>query len=386
MNRLLTKLVQGIKTSFISKKIPSIFFSTLALICGISLASGRCSFFSAITIIIILIGICLKNYPLKPLYALFCFGAFALGVLRIKQEEKALDFFHKKTTNTEYIDVRVVHVQKKTTGTFKVQLTVTLERIKKKEREINGTHDNFLWYTLYDNDLLPGDYLRIYNPIFTESKSSSFTDYLLKYNNKGALFSYTHNFRLLQRPHTSLTRRIHSYRLQIKKSLEEKMSPLTATLFSYMFLGSPTDHTNETEFLQKNFFNWGLNHYLARSGLHVALLLFFLNRLLSFLLLPYRLRAILGILFMLFYTIITWTTISYMRALIMFLATSISIVSFLPAHTLYIFCLCTFGILLYYPYQLFALDFQLSFGLTWLLIWLQDLNARKIFSSLASKK
>ena len=156
------------------------------------------------------------------------------------------------------------------------------------------------------------------------------------------------------------------------------MSATTAALFDMLFLGTQSKNIQETQMLQKNFLNWGISHYLARSGLHVALFILIINYIVSLCMIGYTVRYIFLGCIITGYTLLSWTSISFIRALTTFLLCLYAILENIPLHTFYVFCLTYFLIVFFYPFQIFSLDFQLSFALTFCLIWLNDLRSRKI--------
>jgi competence protein ComEC len=122
---------------------------------------------------------------------------------------------------------------------------------------------------------------------------------------------------------------------------------------------------------------WGLSHYLARSGLHlviIAALWYFILTILGF---SYFLRNIVITIFILIYHILTLASIPFIRSLYMFIFYKICIFFDWQINALHLLNLTTFIILLLNPIQLFFLDFQLSFGLTYALIWISYVPSRK---------
>ena len=358
--------------------MPLLFFCSLSLSLGICLQAEAISSPNGIFFALALIATTLLSYKnsLKSLFCILC--CFLLGGIRTYQQENKMRIFEKKTFGAEYIDGTVLDCKEKYIGSFRYEYLVSCNAIKQHgytEQKLYGT---FVWYVKYPIDVLIGDIVRIYSPIYAVQKDPSFRQKLLKNNYQASLFSYSPTLRILVRPEWSIRRYIHEKKNNLKKSINEKMTPTTGALFDMLFLGVQSVHIPETQVLQKNFLNWGISHYLARSGLHVALFIIIINFILSLCMIPYKSRYIFLGAILSAYTLLSWTSISFIRAFTTFMLCLYAILQNIPLHTFYIFCLTYFLITYSYPFQIFSLDFQLSFALTFCLIWLNDLRSRKI--------
>lgn len=153
--------------------------------------------------------------------------------------------------------------------------------------------------------------------------------------------------------------------MQLQKSLTGD----TLKLFNALFLGIK-EKSKEGLILQHNSIYWGAAHHMARSGIHLAIL--FALIMFFFLYIPIRyiykywfiMIALAG------YTAISNPTISFIRALIMIIAHILCKLLNHKASSLHIITLATTATLLCNPLQLFFLDFQLSFGITYIIVWL----------------
>ena len=142
----------------------------------------------------------------------------------------------------------------------------------------------------------------------------------------------------------------------MQSALPEK----TSALLSTMFLGVRTDDT----LTQNQFLYAGVSHLLARSGLHVALCLLLWQLLSSLVPLPIVASKLLLVGFALLYGLLTNASISFMRLLFFFVLYTTGIIlgrSVQALHLLLLLCLC---MLLWNPYHVFFLDFELTFALT----------------------
>ncbi len=368
----------ALKKSFVSPKLPPIFFCSLSLSLGICWQAEEISLESCLFLGLLLLYASFfsyKNYPKNILWLIAC---FLLGNIRVYQQENSMRSFDQRTLEAEYVDGTILSCKEKYSGVFSYECVVACHKVKQYGYTDQNLYGTFVWYLKYSADLLPGDRVRIYNPVYALQKNNSFKQKLLKNNYQASLFSYNPRTRLLLRPEWSMRRYLHQKKNNVKESINAKMSSTTAALFSMLFLGAQSNNTQESQLLQKSFQNWGISHYLARSGLHVALFILIINFILSLCMISYVSRYLFLGCIVGAYTLLSWTSISFIRALTTFLLSFYAIIDNAPVHTFYIFCLTYFLITCSYPFQLFSLDFQLSFALTFGLVWLNDLRSRKI--------
>ena len=378
--------------SFFNSKVHPIFFYTLSLILGISWKAEKINFIIILICLLFLIYFIYKNYKNWLKITLFILFAFCVGGIRIYRCQKAITAFHTQFPEEPlWIEGRILDKQEKDGKSFKSNYTVNLLRacnnfnnnfdnnfsdMSGYNRKITGS---IKIYSLYQNDLLPDDYIRIYNPIFFKSNNFNNNSYILKNNIQAEMFSYKTNIRLLYRPISSFKQKLYLYKTKIRDNITKKMSPNCAALFCYIFLGNTYGQESNIKAIKENFNYWGISHYLARSGLHVVIFINIIYWILKILFIPLIFRQTILISIMGAYTIFSWTSISFSRALLTFILINFCLFGQVRMHALYIFCLTCSMILIIWPYQLFSLDFQLSFALTFGLVWLNDLKERKLF-------
>ncbi len=163
---------------------------------------------------------------------------------------------------------------------------------------------------------------------------------------------------------------------KILLSFKKQLNALSSSLFDPLFLGKK-EKTIENISIQHKSIYWGIAHHMARSGAHLAILFGLLMLLLHYTQLPYFFRYGISIFLLIGYAIISQASISFLRALFMILLHIIGkLCNHIPSslHTLTVTTLAT---LLYNPMQLFFLDFQLSFGITYIIIWLFNIKNSK---------
>lgn len=229
-------------------------------------------------------------------------------------------------------------------------------------------------YTTGRMALRVGDVGLVQNVYFSGSEQSRMTsnppfqDYLLKENIIGSVFMYGHiDYGLISRPSWSFARWIWQLRQNAYHGIKRKLDTKTFQYFALIFLGNKQQEKSED--LRQIFAYWGLSHYLARAGLHIILFILVWQFLLNLLPIHLLVKRVLLIVMCCIYGLLSWYSIPFGRALYSFLLAEIGrLFGFQPTffHTLTLLC-CL--ILLFNPMQLFFLDFQLTFGLTFVLSW-----------------
>jgi competence protein ComEC len=157
---------------------------------------------------------------------------------------------------------------------------------------------------------------------------------------------------------------------------KNKLSKKTFSLFSLIFLGNKTVEKKELQNYKEQFNLWGISHHLARSGLHLLLLIILFQAILSALTTSFLVQQIILFCVVILYTALSWISISYTRALITFVFYTCCNLLKLPIKLLPIIALVAIIALVLNPAQLFFLDFQLSFGLTFALGWLNHIKKK----------
>ncbi len=117
------------------------------------------------------------------------------------------------------------------------------------------------------------------------------------------------------------------------------------------------------------FKNSGMYHLLAISGLHVGVISVILLMLLSFLRIPRILRFILVGLFLWFFVVLVGFPISVIRAVLIYTIILFYVLLERRKNGLYILTLSCFILILYQPYQVLSLGFQLTFTASFFLLY-----------------
>ncbi|HLB41025.1 MAG TPA: ComEC/Rec2 family competence protein, partial [Candidatus Babeliales bacterium] len=174
-----------------------------------------------------------------------------------------------------------------------------------------------------------------------------------------------------------------NFKNRLITKLKSKLTPATFSLLSTVFLGyklaSPPLLQQQ---LTQQFQRWGLAHFLARAGLHLILLAFLLQ---ASLLLLLRSRAGQQCGFLVavsIYALLSWDSLSFERAWLLVSLVAICQLGNWQYDRLHLLNLITSAILLWNPVQLFFLDFQLSFALTYALVLVFRQNRYQIIAPL----
>jgi predicted membrane metal-binding protein len=125
---------------------------------------------------------------------------------------------------------------------------------------------------------------------------------------------------------------------------------------------------------------WGISHYLARSGLHISTIMLLIMLICTYTIPLASVRLAVALLFSLLFSLLSYNSISYIRALGFVSLILIGGLRKRTTHALVLFAFVLSAILLHSPHALAALDFQLSFLLSGVLLWY---NQIKFFQSLA---
>lgn len=201
------------------------------------------------------------------------------------------------------------------------------------------------------------------------SENPAFGSYLRKEGFVASVFVRSvSQISLEYRPIKSWRRWVWNLRQELFHDMAKKMSARAWQYFSMIFLGKKEQ--NAVTALRPSFMYWGLSHYLARSGLHIVLFMSIWMLFLSLIPVPLRLKYILLLVLCGIYSVLSWSSVPFLRAFYSFLIAYCGRFFGYHVFTFHILTLVCLMFLLFNPLQLFFLDFQLTFGLTFVLSWL----------------
>lgn len=309
--------------------------------------------------IILLFGKIAKynKYNIFLLLAFFSFGALRYYQANISYDIASHLFINEKSTDYIGYVYDINHMHNHCDKNYKTCITFLIKNPKNLKSYIK----------IYCTDKINvsiGTMLKIHNlKIRPNNKTQIIRDQIY-----GNSFAYKLNYQILQKPrYWDILSQLKNLRNSIDLRLKSKLNIQTYNLFSQIFLGK-YEQNPTGEYNRNRFKFWGIFHYLARSGLHVNFLISLMSSLFKYIPVDFFLKKIISILLILIYSLLTWPSTSFNRSYNTFLLYQIFIFTKQPISIDHIFTLVTFTTLIYDPFLLFSLDFQLSYGLTMALI------------------
>ena len=232
----------------------------------------------------------------------------------------------------------------------------------------------FVFYIKSNKLLEIGDTATFYDVPCKKPSSEDFQRYQIKEQILATVFDNTVEYTIQHHPDWSVRNLVWYHKNRLLDNLKSKFSPESFRFFSSLFLGNRTCIKKELEETNEQFKTWGISHFLARSGLHLALFIFIWQTLFCIMPLPLLIKQIIIFLISCIYFFLTWTSAPFTRSFALFLCNKICLFSKQPFHLLHYLTLVCFLFLLYCPLYIFFLDFQLSFALTFALAWLNQVT------------
>lgn len=166
-----------------------------------------------------------------------------------------------------------------------------------------------------------------------------------------------------------MQQRLYNLKYILLSKLKLKLSPTNFNLLATIFLGyKQAGSARDAQLIRDQFQIWGLAHFLARAGLHMIMIALLIKLLLLTLQVPVRFSSPIIICLVLIYHQLSWPSISFLRALYMVLCYESCKLLNLQIDGLHLLNLILLSALLSNSAQIFCLDFQLSFALTYALV------------------
>lgn len=287
--------------------------------------------------------------------------------------------FHQHAAHISHIRGTITALEKVTNNRFSYYISVAIEKYATSD-QVHNWHTisgNILIYSNTIRGLHIGDYVECKDIHIKEPHNPSFARYLLRKSTLATLFIPAQKVRRLSRSTWNIRSFVIAVRNRVYNALQQKTNPHAFHLVSSIFFGNNQQVKKELETTKQDFKLWGISHYLARSGLHVVIFICIWQFL--FALLPIRRCYAHGIMIFIvaLYSVLSWSSVSFERALLMFLLSHLVIWLGYASHHIHIISLATLLILIHNPFHLFFLDFQLSFGYTLALMWFNHVEAAK---------
>jgi predicted membrane metal-binding protein len=162
--------------------------------------------------------------------------------------------------------------------------------------------------------------------------------------------------------------KIFKTKKKIFENAAKSLSTKASNYFRLIFLGekSPDEKLSQT---RRNFLKWGIVHYLARSGLHITIFILIWQLFMHLFGWNLRMKSLITGSSVSIYGILSWPAVSFYRALVLFYAVNTAVIIDRDAKTTFILPLITMIFIIINPFLVLFLDFQLTFGLTFTLIF-----------------
>ena len=372
----------NIRHYFIAPKLYPIFCLTVSLILGICWQSFGMQWFISLSVAAIITSVLMivskTSGALQPLYIIFYCIAFLLGCFRYHNVVEAQQLFCDYT-NSKTFDITgtITDIHQTTNPHMRYAITLQIMNMVPmacSDAIYHGNEHIFL-YTQSTRNLRIADTITVKNVQFKTAKNHDFMMFLLKEHVTTSAPIHRCIIELLKRPNYSWSRTIAEYRNRLLMHFKQCMDKETYLAFSSIFLGDPLAKKKEDR-LKNQLKHWGLFHYIARAGLHLMIFVSIWMFIFALLPLPWVIRQIFIILLCGLYFTLTWPSIPFNRAF--FTLLFVRTCGLLRLKTYYIpsLSLIAFITLLENPIALFALDFQLSFGVTFALAWFNEIRSQ----------
>ena len=326
-------------------------------------------------------GLCIrnKNFIAHPLYIMlyisaYCFGAFSYY--------KTLD---TQTTFCTYVQGRcfditgtVTDIRRIPQSHMRYAITLQLTKMYSSHDLISydTNHEAIILYCTELKGMRVADTIQIHNVQFRKTANKEFMRYLLKEHIITSAVLNKNQVDLIKRPIYSWSRFLHEYRNKLLHQFRRSMDRETFFAFASIFLGDPFAKKKE-ETLKGQLKIWGLFHYIARAGLHLVIFVSIWMFILSLLPVSWFLRQLLMIFLCCVYFMLTWPSIPFNRAFFTLLLVRSSGLLRIKTYTVPVLLCIACITLMTCPLALFALDFQLSFGVTFGLAWFNEMRYRR---------
>lgn len=254
-------------------------------------------------------------------------------------------------------------------------IVVAIDAVATKEFS-QTSNKNITFYTKSNINVSVGDTITFYDVICKPPSSRDFQRYQIKEQIIATVFDDKPTYTIDNHPTWSLRNWIWNQKKRLLDNLASKFSHNCFRFFTSLFLGNRACVKESLEETNEQFKIWGISHFLARSGLHLALFLLIWHTLFSFIPIPLISKQFIVTLLSFTYFIFTWTSAPFTRSFALFLTSKLCLFTKTSFHLLHYVTVVCFCFLIYSPLYLFFLDFQLSFALTFALAWFNQLSAK----------
>jgi hypothetical protein len=338
---------------------------TIALIAGIISA---CSLIFGFAILAAIIGSILyeRNHA-SIMLALVC-SFFFFGSTRYYQNQSA--YFEHQELLEKKCDViaTVQEILPRIDEQEQICIALRIEQIEVYEKAHPVNKNIYLFLPHYTTLWIkPHQKIAIKNIILKHPNSTSYQEYLIKEGIWAVAHPKWLSYTTIKKPSLFMQQINELCALPLQAS-HNAFSQLTYSLYLSIFCGKKIKSDTTTE-MKELFSYWGISHHLARSGLHLIILIGLLLFLLSLIPCTASTKQLIIVGLLCFYYATTYPSVAFMRAFYMNLLYTLCKQLHLPSSALHMLLITTLLTLGLNPSHLFFLDFQLSFSITLLILW-----------------
>ncbi len=353
---------------FLLNHIHPLIFITFLLIVGIWIQSIFYFFIFFCLIASFIIGF-YSFFKNKNFYLLYILLSLLVGALLYYLQLYSYQHVYKKLKDTEYdIYGTVYDIGPSPNAYNKWRILLSNNTLQSATQQIT-IDKKIALYARQLNNVAIGDVIYVPKLKIKIPQEESIKFYLMRDEIIASSFLNEKNaISIVTRPFYCFYRWLHTKKYALYERLQTKIKSPIFSLFALLFLGFK-HHNFYTEKQREYFKYWGLSHFLARSGLHLVLFIMIWRFLLQFIPCWFLLKQFFFIGISSIYFLLTWPTLSFERAFFTFILYCLWIIFNQQINGLHILSLVTLLIIVHNPITIFFLDFQLSFGLTFALLW-----------------
>lgn len=373
----------GIQTFFVKVYSPPLLLIVLSLIFGIGLSACAGNVYWGYLLLVIycakhIIWISDSNvFRLKILITFLSVLAFLWGGYWYQCGVHKNRSFH---TTIKHKPVHIIGIvedkELRSNSRYPVVALIRIESIATPEKTIYDSPAYAKLFFKKPFQALPGQKITINNVFAARDRDNAHRNMLKEGLALTAFIS--HQNYTIENHKASIIISLRCLCTKIRNSLidklKNKMNPENFALFSSLFLGAPIDNSEEMTYMRKNFNHWGIAHYLARSGLHVLIMLLIWQSMMRFLPIGLGYKNILLLIILFLCSALSWSSISFTRAILSYTLARFFFLTGFQTHGLQLISLTSLLVLAYNPFHLFFLNFQLSFALAFALAWLNEID------------
>jgi len=222
-------------------------------------------------------------------------------------------------------------------------------------------------------NLKVGQWIKIYNIKLTQPKTdSNYRTYLLKEGVWATGFIYKEKFIVSKKLYRSWYQDyFHNLSHYFNNKVEQLYNPL--------FLGKKEKNQNSINIQHQSLY-WGISHHMARSGIHLVTIVGLFGTIFHYCRFFNRFRFLLYAILIFLYALISIPSISFIRSLCMIMIQMFTKFNGFIYSGIHAYFLTALILIHHNPIAIFFLDFQLSFGITAIIIWLFFIKWNKVIA------